>query len=98
MDDQKKTIAAITLIVVFVCFVALLVGFLVSRKKSIVSPVPEEGAIRIIFVSPTVTPPPASLPSTSPTSTPKPTPKPTIKSTATPTPTKIASPSATPKP
>lgn len=98
MDDQKKTIAAITLIVVFIAFVALIVGFLVTRKKSIVSPVPDEGAIRIIFVSPTVTPTPENAPSISPTATPKPTSKPTTKSTATPTPTKAASISATPKP
>ncbi len=88
MDDRRKTVAAITLIVVFTFLVVLIAGIVLTRKKSIVSPVPEEGAIRIIFVSPTTTP----LPSTA--VTPSPTTKP--KATATPRPTKSASPSATP--
>lgn len=52
MDDRKKTLAAVTIVVGFILLVAIIVGLLVSGKK-ILSPVPDEGAIRIIFVSPT---------------------------------------------
>jgi len=53
MDDRKRTLAAITLIVGFLILVAVIVGIVVSAKK-IVSPVPEDdSAIKIIFVSPT---------------------------------------------
>lgn len=96
MDDRRKTIAAITLIVIVILFVFLVVGVLLTRKMPVVSPVPEEGAIRIIFVSPTLTPTPSAA--VTPTPTPKPkataTPKPTPKDTATPTPTKAATSSA----
>jgi len=52
MDDKRKTLAAITVIIGFLVIVAVVVGVLVSGKK-IVSPVPEEtDAIKIIFVSP----------------------------------------------
>ncbi|OGG11784.1 hypothetical protein A2Z00_01800 [Candidatus Gottesmanbacteria bacterium RBG_13_45_10] len=51
MDDRTKTLAAVTVIVGVCVFVAIVVGVLVSGKK-IVSPVPEENAIQIIFVSP----------------------------------------------
>jgi len=99
MDDRKKTLAAITLIIGFLVLVAIIVGVLVSGRKT-VSPVPEdENAIKIIFVTPTPTEPPASpTPTTKPTATPKPkaTATPTPKATATPTPT--ATSSATPTP
>jgi hypothetical protein len=52
MDDRKKTLAAITIIAGFVLLVALVVGALLSGRK-IISPVPDDGAIRIIFVTPT---------------------------------------------
>lgn len=51
MDDRRKTLAALTVIVVSVVFVIILIGVLVSGKK-VLSPVPEESAIKIIFVSP----------------------------------------------
>lgn len=69
MDDRRRTLAAITIIIGFFVLVAVVVGVLVSGKK-IVSPVPEESAIRIIFVTPTPTP--APLPSLTPTPTAKP--------------------------
>jgi len=77
MDDRKRTLAAITLIIGFLVIVAVIVGLIVSGKK-IVSPVPEDdNAIKIIFVTPTPTQ------ATSPTSTIKPTasPKPTVRAT-----------------
>jgi hypothetical protein len=52
MDDRRRTLAAITLIVGFLVLVAVIVGVLVSGKK-ILSPVPEDSAIKIIFVTPT---------------------------------------------
>ncbi|MEK7141667.1 MAG: hypothetical protein AAB800_03935 [Patescibacteria group bacterium] len=101
MDDRRKTVAAITLIIIFVSLLVLVGLVLVTRKKSLVSPVPEEGAIRIIFVSPTATSPAKQDLASPETPTLKPkataTPKPTSGTTATPTPTKISSPSATPK-
>ncbi len=65
MDDRRKTLAAITILVGFFLIVAIIVGVLVSGKK-ILSPVPDEGAIRIIFVSP----PPLPAVSVTPTPTP----------------------------
>ncbi len=65
MDDRRKTLAAITILVGFFLIIAIIVGVLVSGKK-ILSPVPDEGAIRIIFVSPT------PLPAVSVTPTPTP--------------------------
>jgi len=68
MDDQKKTLAAITLVVGFLVLVVVVVGMVISGRK-VVSPVPEENEIKIIFVSPT------PLPAISPSQTPAPTPK-----------------------
>lgn len=56
MDDRRRTLAAITLIIGFLVIVAVIVGIIVSGKKTI-SPVPEDtSAIKIIFVTPTFTP------------------------------------------
>ncbi len=61
MDDRRRTLAAITLIVGFLVLVAVVVGILVSAKK-IVSPVPEDdSAIKIIFITPTPTQVPISV-------------------------------------
>lgn len=65
MDDRRKTLAAVTILVGFFLIIAIIVGVLVSGKK-ILSPVPDEGAIRIIFVTPT----PIPAVSASPTPTP----------------------------
>lgn len=51
MDDRRKTLAALTVILVGVVFVVILIGVLLSGKK-VLSPVPEDSAIKIIFVSP----------------------------------------------
>lgn len=73
MDDRRRTLAAITLIVGFLVLVAVIVGVLVSGRK-VLSPVPEDdSAIKIIFISPT----PAQAPiSVTPTVTLKATPTP----------------------
>jgi len=73
MDDRRRTLAAITLIVGFLVLVAVIVGVLVSGKK-ILSPVPEDSsAIKIIFITPTPTQVPISI---TPTATLKATPTP----------------------
>jgi len=72
MDDRRRTLAAVTLIVGFLVLVAVIVGVLVSGRK-ILSPVPEDSAIKIIFVTPTPTQMPVSV---TPTAKPKATPTP----------------------
>ena len=72
MDDRRRTLAAITLIVGFLVLVAVIVGVLVSGRK-ILSPVPEdESAIKIIFITPTPTPAPIASPTVKPKATPTP--------------------------
>ena len=97
MDDRRKTIAAITIIIGVGALILIVIGVLLAGNKT-VSPVPDEGAIKIIFVSPTpvvIASPSASLtPTKEATPTKKPTPKPTI--TQKPSPTSSAS--ATPTP
>ena len=65
MDDRKKTLAAITIIVGVLLVIAIVVGMLISGKK-ILSPVTDEGAIRIIFVTPTPIPTVAVTPTPTP--------------------------------
>lgn len=62
MDDRKRTLAAVTIIVAFLVLVAVVVGVLVTGNK-VVSPVPDENAIKIIFISPTpqISPSPATV-------------------------------------
>lgn len=93
MDDRRKTIAALTIIIGVIVLVVVIVGVFLSRKQ-IVSPVPDEGAIRVIFISPTTIPVATVEPTLAVTS------KPTVKPTAKPTtkPTSAATPSATVKP
>lgn len=62
MDDRRRTLAAITVIIGFLVIVSVIVGIIVSGKKTI-SPVPEDtSAIKIIFVTPTATPMPTTKP------------------------------------
>jgi hypothetical protein len=65
MDDRSKTLAALTVIVGSVVLIVVVIGVVLSGKK-VISPVPEESAIRIIFVSPS----PSAVPSTVLTPTP----------------------------
>lgn len=55
MEDRVKTVAAITILIGIVVLVLVVVGIMISGKK-VVSPVPPEGSIKIIFISPTMIP------------------------------------------
>ncbi|MEK7129539.1 MAG: hypothetical protein AAB803_00830 [Patescibacteria group bacterium] len=63
MDDRRRTLAAVTLLFGFFILIAIVVGVLFSGRKP-VSPVPEDNAIKIIFISPT--PGPLASPSATP--------------------------------
>lgn len=52
MDDRQKTIAALTIIALVVVCIVIIIGLVVSSRR-VVSPVPDEGAIKVIFISPT---------------------------------------------
>jgi len=69
MDDRRRTLAAITVIIGVLILVSIVVGLLVSEKK-VLSPVPEDNAIKIIFVSP------STIPTLTPAVSPVPTKKP----------------------
>jgi len=80
MDDRKRTLAAISLIAGFFLIVAIIIGVLVTGKK-VLSPIPDDPAIKIMFISPTVIPLENSPVGTAPTlsSTVSPTGKPASK-------------------
>ena len=52
MDDRTKTVAATSIVLGFFLIIIIVVGILLTGKK-VLSPVPEEGAIKIIFLTPT---------------------------------------------
>ena len=52
MEERKKTVAAVAIIIVILVFFVIGVTVFLSGKK-VISPVPDEGAIKIIFVTPT---------------------------------------------
>jgi hypothetical protein len=52
MKDRRRPLAAMTVLMGIVVLVFVIVGVLVSNKH-LVSPIPEEDAIKIIFISPT---------------------------------------------
>jgi len=60
MDDRKKTLVAVAIILGTVAMIVLGIGIFFSRS-SIVSPVPGSGGstIKIIFITPSATPQPA---------------------------------------
>ena len=80
MDDRRRTLAAITVLIGFLVLVAIVVGAIVNSKK-VISPVPEDNAIKIIFVSPTVIPVVTASPSAAVTGKVTPTKKPTLTPT-----------------
>jgi hypothetical protein len=51
-EDRNRTLAAVTVIIGAVVLVVLIVGIIVTRN-TLVSPVPESNAIKIIFLTPT---------------------------------------------
>lgn len=55
MDDRRRTLVAVALIVGVLVIVAVFAGTMMTRT-SIVSPLPQESAIKIIFNTPTVFP------------------------------------------
>jgi hypothetical protein len=73
MDDRRRTLAAVTVIIGVLVLVAVVVGILMSSKK-VLSPVPEDNAIKIIFVSPSPMPAVSATPLETPTGSPKVTP------------------------
>ncbi len=52
MDDRTKTIAATGIVIGFFLIVIIILVVLLTGKK-VLSPVPDEGAIKIIFLTPT---------------------------------------------
>lgn len=61
-EDRSRTLAAVTVIIGAILLVVLIVGIVLTRN-TLVSPVPESNAIKIIFLTPTpsvVSTPPAS--------------------------------------
>ncbi len=59
MEDRKKTITAVALLLLCIFILLILAASLLFRKKT-VSPIPDDMAIEIIFISPTLVPPVAS--------------------------------------
>lgn len=52
MEERTKTIAAISILVGIAALILIIIGVVVTGKK-VISPIPAEGAIKIIFVTPT---------------------------------------------
>ncbi|MBI5614191.1 hypothetical protein HY947_04670 [Candidatus Gottesmanbacteria bacterium] len=63
-EDRSRTLAAVTVIIGAILIVVLVVGIVLTRN-TLVSPVPESNAIKIIFLTPTpsVIPAPPASPS-----------------------------------
>lgn len=64
MDNRKRIFAATTVFITFLLLIIIFIGAFISRS-SVVSPVQEEGVIRILFISPTGDPvaTPSAVPS-----------------------------------
>jgi len=69
MDDRTKTVAASGIIVSIFFLIIITIAIVLTGKK-VLSPVPEEGAIKIIFLtpSPTMTASPSATISVTPAS------------------------------
>lgn len=70
MEDRKRSLAAVTIILGVLVLVAVIIGIKFTGKK-VVSPVPDEDVIKILFITPT----PEVIASPTPTEEPTPTPK-----------------------
>ena len=55
MEERTKTIAAISILIGVAALILIIIGVVVTGKK-VVSPIPSEGAIKIIFITPTSEP------------------------------------------
>jgi hypothetical protein len=51
-SDRRKTLMAITIIIAFFILIMITVGLWIAGK-GVISPVPPDNAIKIIFISPT---------------------------------------------
>lgn len=96
MDDRKRTLAAITVLVGILVLAIVIIGVVVSARR-VVSPVPEDDAIKIIFITPTIAPAVTVEPIPTEAEV-TPTKKPTLRPTPTSKPTSGATPSVTPTP
>lgn len=67
MEERTKTIAAIAILVGIAALILIIIGVVVTGKK-VVSPIPENGAIKIIFITPA---PSIPLPTATLSATPK---------------------------
>ena len=67
MEERTKTIAAIAILVGIAALILIVIGIVVTGKK-VVSPIPDEGAIKIIFITPAPSP---TAPTATATATPK---------------------------
>lgn len=67
MEERTKTIAAIAILVGIAALILIIIGVVVTGKK-VVSPIPDEGAIKIIFITPAPSP---TVPTATATATPK---------------------------
>lgn len=52
MEERTKTIAAVAILIGIAALILIIIGVVVTGKK-VVSPVPAEGTIKIIFITPT---------------------------------------------
>lgn len=77
MDDRRRTLVAVALIVGVLVAVAILVGSIATRTV-VVSPLPAESAIKIIFNTPTIAPGQSTTPTPSSKAA---TPSPSVKTT-----------------
>ena len=52
MEERTKTIAAISILVGIAALILIIIGVVITGKK-VVSPLPAESAIKVIFITPT---------------------------------------------
>ena len=55
MDDHRRTLATLTVLSAVFVLAIVVVGMILSSRR-VLSPVPEDNAIKIIFATPTVVP------------------------------------------
>lgn len=67
MEERTKTIAAISILIGVAALILIIVGVVITGKK-VVSPIPAEGAIKIIFITPA---PSTTVPTATLSATPK---------------------------
>jgi len=67
MEDRTKTIAAVTILIGIIVVIIVVIGVVLSGTK-VISPVPPQGSIKIIFISPTTIPPATPSATVKPTS------------------------------